>query len=94
MYCTENNSVDENCYNQNSHYKTKEETDSTFKDIQEWQKKIKENQKLFLIFIVQVELKMTENKHCFRLKKEQIIYMTSRISDSVYKNISLEYYQW
>ena len=50
-------------------------------------KKIKENQELFLIFIAQVELKMTEDKHCFELKKEQIIYVTSRISDLIYKNI-------
>jgi len=50
-------------------------------------KKIKENQKLFLTFTAQVELKMIGDKHCFASEKEQIIYVASRISDSVYKNI-------
>ena len=50
-------------------------------------KKIKKNQKLFLIFITQMKLKMTENKYCFESEKKQIIYMTSRILNFVYKNI-------
>ena len=33
-------------------------------------KKIKNNQKLFLIFTVQVKLKMTKNKYCFESKKK------------------------